>query len=209
MKTHDTEQERFWAGQFGSEYISRNEVGSGLPGTIEMFSGILPRVSGARSAVEFGANIGINLEALHALNPELELSAIEINADAVARLERLAYLKHVYHESILQWTCDYPRDLVLVKGVLIHVNPDRLPAVYSLLHESSRKYICLVEYYNPVPVEVAYRGHSGKLFKRDFAGEMLDHFPDLRLVDYGFRYHRDPSFPQDDLTWFLLEKTAG
>jgi spore coat polysaccharide biosynthesis protein SpsF len=25
-------------------------------------------------------------------------------------------------------------------------------------------------------------------------------------VDYGFAYRRDPNFPQDDITWFLLEK---
>jgi hypothetical protein len=31
----------------------------------------------------------------------------------------------------------------------------------------------------------------------------------LRLVDYGFVYRRDPAHPQDDLTWFLLEKTAA
>ena len=35
---------------------------------------------------------------------------------------------------------------------------------------------------------------------------MLDRFSDLRLVDYGFRYHRDPAHPADDLTWFLMEK---
>ena len=51
-----------------------------------------------------------------------------------------------------------------------------------------------------------YRGHDARLFKRDFAGEMLDRFSDLRLVDYGFRYHRDPAHPADDLTWFLMEK---
>ena len=28
----------------------------------------------------------------------------------------------------------------------------------------------------------------------------------LRLVDYGFLYHRDSYFPRDDSTWFLLEK---
>lgn len=61
------------------------------------------------------------------------------------------------------------------------------------------------EYYNPSPVEIRYRNHEGKLFKRDFAGEMLDRHPDLRLVDYGFIYHRD-SFPIDDTTWFLMEK---
>ena len=64
----------------------------------------------------------------------------------------------------------------------------------------------IAEYYNPTPVEVKYRGHDGRLFKRDFAGEMLDRFPDLKLVDYGFNYHRDHNFPQDDGNWFLLEK---
>jgi hypothetical protein len=44
------------------------------------------------------------------------------------------------------------------------------------------------------------------LYKRDFAGEMLDRYPDLQLVDYGFSYHRDQNFPQDDANWFLLEK---
>ena len=28
----------------------------------------------------------------------------------------------------------------------------------------------------------------------------------LKLIDYGFIYHRDNSFPKDDITWFLLEK---
>jgi spore coat polysaccharide biosynthesis protein SpsF len=55
-------------------------------------------------------------------------------------------------------------------------------------------------------VALPYRGHDERLFKRDFAGEILDRFPDLRLVDYGFRYRRDPNFPQDDVTWFLMEK---
>ena len=27
--------------------------------------------------------------------------------------------------------------------------------------------------------------------------------------DYGFVYRNDPLFPQDDLTWFLLEKGAA
>jgi spore coat polysaccharide biosynthesis protein SpsF len=37
---------------------------------------------------------------------------------------------------------------------------------------------------------------------------MLDKFPSLRVVDYGFVWKRDPVFPQDDLTWFVLEKNA-
>ena len=29
---------------------------------------------------------------------------------------------------------------------------------------------------------------------------------DLTLLDYGFLYHRDNNFPQDDISWFLIEK---
>ena len=64
----------------------------------------------------------------------------------------------------------------------------------------------MVEYYNPTPVEVKYRGHSQKLFKRDFAGEMIDKYKSkIKLIDYGFVYNRD-LHPQGNLTWFLLEK---
>ena len=92
------------------------------------------------------------------------------------------------------------------RGVLIHINPDRLLDVYDLLHACTSRYLLISEYYNPKPVEVTYRGHSGRLFKRDFAGEILDRFPDVSLVDYGFSYHRDSNFPQDDMNWFLMEK---
>ena len=40
----------------------------------------------------------------------------------------------------------------------------------------------------------------------DFAGEMLDKYTNLRLVDYGFFYHKDESSNLDDITWFLIEK---
>ena len=101
-----------------------------------------------------------------------------------------------------------PQDLVLIKGVLIHINPDMLSQVYQTLYRLSKRYIWIVEYYNPTPVSVPYRGHRDRLFKRDFAGEMMDKYQDLRLVNYGFVYHRDPNFPLDDPTWFLLEKTV-
>jgi hypothetical protein len=57
-------------------------------------------------------------------------------------------------------------------------------------------------------VAIDYRGHRERLFKRDFAGDILDRHGDLHLVDYGFVYHRDPNYPKDDLTWFLLEKRS-
>ena len=78
--------------------------------------------------------------------------------------------------------------------------------VYDTLPGISRKYILIDEYYNPSPVEVLYRGNEGRLFKRDFTGEFLDRFQNVRLVNYGFVYHRDVNFPLDDVTWFLVEK---
>ena len=86
------------------------------------------------------------------------------------------------------------------------MSPDDLPIVYEIMHRASARYVLVAEYYNPTPTEITYRGHTGKLFKRDFAGDMLERFSDLSLIDYGFVYHRDVVFPQDDLTWFLMEK---
>lgn len=200
-----TEQESFWAGEFGDQYTERNQGMQIIAANLSLFSRVIERTQSVRSVIEFGANIGLNLAALRMLVPGVELSAIEINRKAVDTLEKQGGIK-VYPQSILEFQPDYSRDLVLIKGVLIHINPDSLPDVYELLHRTSKRYICVAEYYNPSPLEVPYRGNEDRLFKRDFPGEMLDRFPDLRLVDYGFLYHRDSNFPQDDITWFLLEK---
>lgn len=96
-----------------------------------------------------------------------------------------------------------PRDRT---AAAIHIAPENLTAAYRRLYECARKYVCVVEYYNPAPVEVSYRGHAARLWKRDFAGELLDAYPALRLLDYGFVYRRDTTFAADDLTWFLLER---
>ncbi len=205
MTNFKTEQEAFWAGEFGDEYIGRNTGDEYVANQVAFFSKILPRTRSVESVIEFGANIGLNLRAIKALLPHAQLSGIEINANAVNELKELKDII-VYHQSLLDFKPDYPRDLSLIKGVLIHLNPDCLPRVYELLYQTSSRYICIAEYYNPTPVEIPYRGHSGKLFKRDFAGEMLERFSDLQLVDYGFAYHRDINFSQDDITWFLMEK---
>ena len=74
------------------------------------------------------------------------------------------------------------------------------------MFNASNRWILLIECYSRSPQEIPYRGHQGMLFKRDFAGELLEKFRNsLELKEYGFIYHRD-HFPQDDLTWFLMEK---
>ncbi|WP_079710778.1 pseudaminic acid biosynthesis-associated methylase [Paraliobacillus ryukyuensis] len=203
MSTFKTEQEEFWAGEFGINYVKRN---TNYLSNIPLFSNIFSKTNKVNSIIELGANIGNNLQAINSILPHANLSAIEINSDAVKELEQIKDIK-VYNQSLLDFKVDHKRDFVLIKGVLIHIAPNYLAQLYDLLYNLSDKYICIAEYYNPTPVELKYRGHDNKLFKRDFAGEILDKFSDLELIDYGFVYHRDNNFPQDDITWFLLKKT--
>ncbi len=201
-----TPQEKFWAGEFGTEYISRNQGNQLLASNLNFFSNSLARVEDLSSCIEFGANIGMNLRAIRLLYPKASLNGIEINPDAAKILSDFVGKSNVYHGSIFDYPVTTRFDLSLIKGVLIHINPDMLSKVYEKLYETSKRYILVCEYYNPSPVTINYRGHTDRLFKRDFAGEMLDLYPDLKLIDYGFAYRRDPSFPQDDITWFLMEK---
>lgn len=206
MSQFKTEQESFWAGEFGDSYIERNKSNQLLASNVAFFAEILQHTNSIQSLIEFGANIGMNLRALQTLLPTAEQNAIEINEKASAILKENLPQVNVFNESIIDFSPQKQYDLSMIKGVLIHINPDELKNVYAKLYESSSKYILIAEYYNPSPVEIPYRGHAGKLFKRDFAGEFLDMFPDVKLVKYGFVYRRDPNFPQDDTTWFLLQK---
>ena len=148
----------------------------------------------------------MNLKALKLLYPGIDAHAIEINTEAATQLNNLLPPAQVYNGSILDFNPTRQWDLTLIKGVLIHIDPEVLPQVYEKLFTSTSRYLMVAEYYNPSPTSMPYRGHNDRLFKRDFAGEIMDRYPQLRLLDYGFSYRRDPNFPQDDITWFLMEK---
>ena len=166
---YNTDQEEFWAGEFGTNYINRNKGSKLLASNLDFFSKALSQTNNVNSCIEFGANIGMNLKAINLLYPNIELSAVEINKDAVKELNDLIDSKNVYNNSILEWSPTKKYDLVLIKGVLIHINPDYLQGLYELIYNSTEKYALICEYYNPFPVSVEYRGETDRLFKRDFA----------------------------------------
>lgn len=203
---YKTEQEKFWAEEFGNDYIERNQGDKLLASNLNFFVKALKQAGRIESCREFGANIGMNMKALKLLFPDVELKAIEINNEAAKELKKTVGDANVFNGSIFEANVEDKVQLSLIKGVLIHINPDMLPVVYEKLYESSSKYILIAEYYNPSPVTISYRGHQDRLFKRDFAGEFLKKFPGTELVDYGFAYRNDPAFPQDDITWFLIKK---
>ena len=198
-----TEQENFWANDFGDNYITRNDSDQFKVSNIVLFSKILSKVSSLNSVIEFGCNIGLNLETITFLSPNTSVVGVEINQTACKELV-LKNFKY-FNESFLGNTDYGKHDMTFTKGVLIHQDPSKLRIAYEKLYNHSSKYILIIEYYNPSPVSIIYRGEKDKLFKRDFAGEILDLYSNLKLLDYGFVYHRD-QFPQDDLTFFLLEK---
>ena len=201
-----TEQEAFWAGSFGTQYIERNQDDALLAANVALFARALRRAGPLADAIEFGANVGMNLRALAQLRPGIGLEGIEINPAAADRLEQALGAGRAHRGSMLEFDPIRQWDLVLAKGVLIHIEPSCLPDLYDRMVRACGRYLLIAEYYNPTPVALAYRGHSDRLFKRDFAGELMDRHPQMHLVDYGFVWRRDPVAPQDDITWFLLER---
>lgn len=201
-----------WEGEFGNQYAERNE--GKVASNTALFAKILQRTHGITSVLEFGCGTGQNLEAIQTLIRPVDLYGIEINQKAFLRANGLDRMSIGMRDfvadgvpSVWPQTCD----LAMTKGVLIHTAPADLPKAYDRLIDHSSKYILIAEYYNPTPVEVMYRGMPAALWKRDFCKEIMDraayqHHIFLRLIDYGFQYHGDPNFPQDDITWFLMEK---
>ncbi len=206
MSKLNNDQQKFWMGQFGKEYVSRNSLNRLVQNNLGLFSKIFINRLPPKNCLEFGANIGANLIALKNLFPDIVTHGVEINTFAFNQLKKNLGKKNIYNQSIESFNKTKKYDLVFTKGVLIHINPKNLNKIYEKMYKLSKKYILIIEYYNPKPVSIDYRGHKDKLFKRDFAGEIMKKYKSLKLLDYGFVYHKDLSFPQDDLTWFLLKK---
>ena len=205
--TFKTEQEKFWAGEFGNEYVLRNDGEDLVTANIAVFSDVLKATSDVKSIVELGCNRGLNLRALSRINKNFELCGYEINANA-AKIASDLNVADIHNCTIIPPISSAKKyDLSFTKGVLIHINPDELRSVYQNLFDLSSRYIMVCEYYNPSPVTVNYRGNVDRLFKRDFAGEMMDLYG-LELINYGFLYSRDNRFTACDSTWILLRKSS-
>ena len=199
----NTPQEAAWRGEFGDSYTDRNT--GRVPANRFFFrKALVHAMPSTNSVLELGCGAGENLTALRQMMPSAHLEGIEINPVAAKIARGRGHM--VSEGSILDMRPDAAiYDLAFTKGVLIHIPPTELHRAYEVLVRSSRRWVLVAEYYNPTPVEVSYRGQPGMLWKRDFAGDLLAAYQELRLIDYGWVYHRDP-YPQDDLSWFLLEK---
>jgi pseudaminic acid biosynthesis-associated methylase len=192
--------EKYWQGSNGDAYTERQTL------SMDTRKHLLIRALAHREIkglIEFGANDGSNLRACRAIAPAMTLAGVEINDAAYDRMQTVA--DFAFRGSMLDAHGVGKWDVSMTRGVLIHISPDSLNKAYEMLYESSIRYICITEYYSPTPRMIPYRGKDNLLWARDFAGEMMDLYP-LKLVDYFFTYHRDPEYPQDDVTTFVMER---
>lgn len=199
-----TEQETFWAGDFGNAYTERNIV---QPlARVPFFKEVLSLTNDVGAVCELGANRGHNLLALQNIIPSLQATGVELNPVAFRQLSSIAGITAV-QSAILDYIPERKFDLVFTCGVLIHVNPRDLLDVYKRIADLAVRYVLINEYFNPTPTEVVYRGHSGKLFKRDFAGEFLDSATEFEPVRWGFLWKRtEPCW--DNTNWTLMRRCS-
>jgi pseudaminic acid biosynthesis-associated methylase len=205
----DTEQLDAWRGSFGDTYTNRNIADdAALAARTRMWARILDPLVGdePKNILEIGANLGLNLRALKQLT-DARLTAVEPNPSARERLVGDAVLPK---DAIFDATAgdlpftDEEFDLTFTSGVLIHIAPSDLAQACKEIHRVSLKHIMCCEYFSDKEEEIAYRGHSGLLFKRDFGNFWMTSHPDLTLLDYGFFWKRATGL--DNLTWWLFRK---
>lgn len=209
-----TPQLQAWTGQFGDEYVNRNEYAAWkMELGVEAFRRILGGLD-IESALEVGSNIGLNLLFINELfKGSVKLYAVEPNRKA---FDRLVSETHTGMRLEKAWNCDafqlpLPEssiDLVFTAGLLIHIAPDDLDRATHEVVRVARKYVLCIEYFSQTPVELPYRGQMGLLFKRDFGGFYLDRYSNFKCLDYGFLWQRElPIF--DNPNWWLFEKEGG
>ena len=87
MSKFKTDQEKFWASEFGTDYIERNTSKELYAANLNFFSTALASLSGhCKSILELGANVGMNVGPFQQLLPGVEITAVEINSSACEQL---------------------------------------------------------------------------------------------------------------------------
>lgn len=201
-----------WKGNFGNEYISRNELSEKeIDDIARAFAKIIGSLK-LDTVLEVGSNIGNKLCAINKIfKGSVDTFGVEPNKKAFEKLNARSQMMNLAKA----FNCDAFNiplednsiDLVFTSGVLIHINPKDLDRALDEIFRISSKYIFCAEYFSHEPEEKTYRGQDGLLFKRDFGAYYLDRFgKKLDCIDYGFLWQREYSV-FDNLNWWLFKKT--
>ncbi len=204
-----TKQEKFWEGDFGDEYTSRNagdwdafykkQWGITRTALNEEFLSDLDKTS---SILEVGCNRANQLKILYEQG-FTNLWGLEINKKA------LTIARENKNFNLLEGSgFDIPFrdsffDLVFTSGVLIHIAPNDLYRIVDEIYRVSKRYIWGFEYYSEECQPIEYRGHNDRLWKNNFLKIYQESHPDLRVVKQKkIKYVENDNFDM----MFLLEK---
>lgn len=195
--------EELWKGDFGNAYTQRNSAAADRR---QPFWDALFNEFPCHRVLEVGCNLGANLKWVSTNVAPNEVYGVDINESALAQLRgTIPTINPVWGRARELPFRDRYFDMVFTIGVLIHQPPEALPIVMSEIVRCSRKYVVAGEYFSETPVDVAYRGQQGALYKCNFGGLYAKLFPELKLLKQGF-LSRDDGW--DDVTWWLFERSA-
>lgn len=175
-----------WEGEFGKEYSMRNYMNRAKLRE-SFWSELLKYAPKARSVIEIGCNVGMNLQALYKVNPSLKIYGLEPNNYAFQESKKIAKGRwSVFNGDVFNNSINKKVDLVFTCTVLIHIHPNDVKDVLKKIYDLSNNYILAMEYYWPWPLikEVQYRGLKNALWKRDFGALWLKYFK-LEVIEVG------------------------
>ena len=189
-----TPQDEHWQGQAGDAYTERNVVQ--WQHRMSFWQTMIV-MTGARSVLDVGCNVGWNLLALRNAAPNVQVAGCDINMAALTKAMALGLPVMRCHASQVASVLGYESfDLVCTSGVLIHIGPNQLASIMKSLINASKRWVLAVEYSAPREVEVIYRGEPDLLWKRPYG--LLYRELGLHLHDAG----RADGFDQCDF-WLL------
>lgn len=185
-----------WSGSFGDAYTDRNRVDYSLR---KPFWQRMIDITGARSFLDIGCNAGWNMMSLRELDPDFEMSGVDINRHALEQAKAAGL--DVYElpaDEVVKEFGTGCADLVVTSGVLIHIPPEDLVRTMAAILDASRQWVLAIEYPSDRQVAVEYRGIANALWKNDFGKLYADR--GLTLVETG----KAEGF--SDCEYWLLEK---
>lgn len=194
-----------WEKEFGEEYTKRKLRVHDTEGQHReaFWRELVKIVPDAKSYLEIGCNVGMNLEAIYKANPSLNITGVEPNGFALEVAEERSKARYnVIKENVFDLPSTLRADLVFTCTVLIHIAPDNLQPALNSIYRASNHYILAMEYYWPILKEIEYRGLEDALWKQDFGALWLRNF-DVELIETGYLDARDGF---DRVTWWLFKK---
>lgn len=202
-----------WIGGFGDQYQIRNASSwTSVKNRSKLFEQVfeaMERGSNRQfpsSIIEVGAGAGDNLRAIDMIYDRSKMPVKLMGCDPnEAARKAIADVADAMPGEIgsLPYN-DGAADMVFTSGVLVHVPPDELINSMKELLRVSKRWILSIEYFNPTPQEVRYRGNDGMLWRRDFGSTWMDLAPELKHIGNGFMWR--PTTGLDNVTWWLFEK---